>query len=136
MHAVQVQMRADFPRAANRMFGAKESEAVSLLEGVFHTVSESNDLSRNRVRNGVKAGGRMLSGEKHIDVYVSYKNDVGLGTYLTLSHDAPDAELTATVGRYKTGNDGFRDEQVFQMHDFDRAVERYKAELVKVLAGA
>ena len=32
MQAVKVKMRADFPRAANRMFGAKESEANALLD--------------------------------------------------------------------------------------------------------
>ena len=57
MEAVKIKMRADFPRAANRMFGAKENEANSLLEDVFRKFSAAHDLTKNRLKNGVKAGG-------------------------------------------------------------------------------
>lgn len=135
MQAVKIKMRADFPRAANRMFGAKESEANALLEGVFRDLAAAHDLTANRLKNGVKAGGQMISGQKHIDVYISYKNGDGIGAVLGLIQDDPESELTARVGYYKTGDGGFRDEQVFQMHDFERAVGAYKAQLSKVLSG-
>jgi hypothetical protein len=133
MEAVKVKMRADFPRAANRMFGAKESEAVAILEKVFHDLSGTLDFTKNRLKNGVKAGGHMLSGEKYIDVYMSFKNASGVGVFLGLVQDSPDSELIATVGYYKTGSDGFRDVKTFQMHDFEKAVEIYRNELSKVM---
>jgi hypothetical protein len=135
MDAVKIKMRADFPRAANRMFGAKESEASALLEDVFRKLASVRDFTANRLKNGVKAGGEMISGKKYIDVYISYKNSKGFGAVLGLIQDDSESELTARVGYYKTGNDGFREAQVFQMHDFERAVEAYKAQLSKVLSG-
>ncbi|MBZ0133456.1 MAG: hypothetical protein K8F53_12655 [Rhodocyclaceae bacterium] len=135
MDAVKIQMRADFPRAANRMFGAKESEANALLEDIFRKLAAAHDFTANRLKNGVKAGGEMISGKKHIDVYISYKNGKGFGAVLGLVQDDPESELTARVGYYKTGNGGFREAQVFQMHDFTQAVEAYKAQLSKVLSG-
>jgi len=59
MEAVKIRMRADFPRAANRMFGAKESEANALLEDVFRKLAATRNFSGNRLKNGVKAGGEM-----------------------------------------------------------------------------
>ena len=136
MEAVKIKMRAAFPRAANRMFGAKESEANALLEDVFRKLAATHDLTANRLKNGVKAGGEMISGQKHIDVYISYKNASGVGTFLGLIQDSPESELTARVGHYKTGDSSFRNERVFQMHDFGQAVEAYTAQLLQVLAGA
>lgn len=136
MEAVKIKMRADFPRAANRMFGAKENEANALLEDVFRKLSVAHDLTKNRLKNGVKAGGEMISGQKYIDVYISYKNSQGVGASLGLIQDDPESELTARVGYYKTGDGSFRDVEEFQMHDFERAVEAYKVRLSKVLSGA
>ena len=136
MEAVKIKMRADFPRAANRMFGSKENEANALLENVFHKLAADHNLTKNRLKNGVKAGGEMISGKKHIDVYISYKNSNGIGASLGLIQDDPESELTAKVGYYKTGSGSFRDVQEFQMHDFERAVEAYKVQLSKVLSGA
>ena len=135
MEAVKIKMRADFPRAANRMFGAKEREANALLEDVFRNISATHDITANRLKNGVKAGGEMISGQKYIDVYISYKNDNDVGASLGLIQDDPESELTARVGCYKTGNGSFRDVQIFQMHDFEQAVEAYKTQLSKVLPG-
>lgn len=135
MEAVKIKMRADFPRAANRMFGAKESEANALLEDVFRNLAAAHDLTANRLKNGVKAGGEMISGQKHIDVYISYKNGNGVGAFLGLIQDDPESELTARVRYYKTGDGNFQNEQVFQMHDFEQAIEAYKAQLSKVLHG-
>src|SRR5450759_1000993 len=135
MQAIQIRMRADFPRAANRNFGAKESEANALLEGVYRNLSAEYNLTGNRLKNGVKPGGEMISGQKHIDVYISYKNSAGIGAFLFLIQDTPESELIAKVGYYKTGDGSFRDEHIFQMHDFEQAVENYKVQFSKVLSG-
>ncbi len=106
--AVRRRMRADFPRAANRMFGAKENEAMALLEDAWARLNGEFELGANRVRNGVKAGGTMLSGERHIDLYISYKTDAGVGVFLSLTQDDADAELVATVAKYKSRDESYR----------------------------
>lgn len=135
MNAVKIQMRADFPRTANRMFGAKESEAKALLEEVFCKLAAAHNLSGNRLKNGVKAGGDMISGQKFVDVYLSYRNASGVGAILILAQDDPASELTAKVGYYEAGNGTFEGERAFQMHDFERAVEAYTAGLHRALSG-
>ena len=127
---IKVQMRADFPKAASRKFGAKEAEAIARLETVLSSLPPN--LNGNRLKNGVKAGSQMLAGEKHIDVYVSYKNKANVGVFLGLLQDTPSSELVARVGYYKTGDGAFRDEELFAMDDFDKAVDTYKANLLKV----
>jgi hypothetical protein len=133
MESVKIKMRADFPRAANRMFGAKESEATALLEKVYRDLASSLDLTRNRLKNGIKAGGHLLSGEKHIDVYISFRNHVGVGAALALVQDDPESELVARVGYYEAGTDAVREVKDFQMHDFNDAVAAYRAELSKAI---
>lgn len=134
MEAVKLKMRTDFSRSANRMFGAKESEASARLEDVFRKLASVHDFTANRVKNGVKAGGEMISGQKYIDVYISYKNDKGFGAVLGLIQDDSESELTAKVSYYKTGSDGFREVLIFQLHDFEKAVEAYNVNLSKVLS--
>lgn len=135
MQAVQTRMRVDFPRAATREFGAKESEANALLEEAFRDIATTFDLSGNRHKNGVKAGGQKLSGKKHIDVYISYKNGEDIVAFLCLIQDDPESELTARAGRYKAGDHNSRDEKLFKMDDFKHAVDAFKDELSKVLSG-
>jgi hypothetical protein len=133
MEAIKRKMRADFPRAANRLFGAKEAEARMQLESVLHDLSNSFNFGSNQLKNGVKAGGGMLSGEKHIDVYISYKNKERYGVALSLSQDDPESELIATFYYYKDGKSGFREKKQYQMHDFAKAVNAYKKKLSEVL---
>ena len=134
MEAVKLKMRADFPRAANSMFGAKGCEAMALLEDVLNRLSSKYDLAGNRVKNHVKTGGDRLKGEKYISCHISYKNSHRVAAGLELIQDSSESELTATVTYYKTGRGRFRDSYVFQMHDFNLAVETYEALLIKVLA--
>jgi hypothetical protein len=136
MPAVKVRMRADFPRAANRVFGAKDKEANALLEDVFRDLSAAHDLTGNRLKNGVRAGSKMTSRKKYIDVYISYQNSAGVGAYLGLVQDNVESELTATVGRYQAGDSNCRDERVFPLQDFAQAVESYKEQLAAALPGA
>lgn len=133
MDAVKRRMRTDFPRTANRMFGAKEAEAIALLEKVSNELAAEFPLQDNRLKNGVKIGGTMLSGKRHIDVYISYKTAGAVGVFLGLVQEDSEAELMATVGHYKTGEDSFRNIDRFAMDEFDRAVARYKAELAALL---
>jgi hypothetical protein len=135
MEEVKIRMRIDFPRAANRMFGARQNVANAILEEIFNKLATSYDFTGNRVENRVKTGGEVMAGKKHIDAYISYKNDKGFAAFLGLIQDDPASELKARVIYYKTGKDAFQEEQVFQMHDIEQAVAAYKTLLSKVLAG-
>ena len=49
-------MRTDFPRSANRLFGANTPEAVSCLEETYSRLSAKVVLASNKLGSGVKAG--------------------------------------------------------------------------------
>lgn len=132
--AAKNKLRTEFPQAANRLFGAKEKEAVSILEDALQNISSSFNLSGNKLKNGVKAGGGMLKGEKYIDLYISYKNGANVGVFLGLVQDNAESEMFAKVGHYGTGANSFREEQYFQMGEWDKAVASYGQQLAKVLA--
>jgi len=131
--AVVVQMRADYSRAANRLFGAKEKAASAMLEEVIGALSAKHDLSGNCLKNAVRAGTDMGSGKKYIDVYYAYKNSAGVRAYLGLIQDDAAAELTACVRYYKAGETTCGEEQKFVLDDFGSAVDSYTAQLVRVL---
>lgn len=126
-------MRADFPRAANRLFGAKTPEAVSRLEEIYSRVSAKFVLASNKLGNGVKAGGNKRSGEKYIGYYLSYKNASNEGTALSLTQDTEESELKATVSHYKTGKGSFKQIEEFGMHDFEKAVALYEKHLEQIV---
>jgi len=104
IEAIEKNTRLRFPRAAKRIFGAKESVANTILEKLHQTLSQSTDFSSNKLKNGVKTGGRMISGEFYIDVYMSFKNSDNQGAYISLTQQTIDDELIVTVGRYSTHN--------------------------------
>lgn len=85
IEAIEKNTRLRFPRAAKRIFGAKESVASQKLESLYIKLSKKYDLTHNRLKNGVKVGGRMISGEYYIDVYVSYKNFENQGAAIALT---------------------------------------------------
>ncbi|WP_421229835.1 hypothetical protein [Aeromonas enteropelogenes] len=90
--------------------------------------TKSYALSNNRLKNGVKAGGLMISGEFYIDVYMSYKNIENHGVAITLTQLDIESELTITVKRYKTyGSDsGTIKVHESKMDDFDNFAQVYK----------
>ncbi len=133
LEAIKLHMRAKFPRAANRIFGAKQTDAQIKLEGVLARLSEKFDLAKNRVGSRVKAGGEMLSGNLYLDLYISYKNENQDGAALALTQDSVDSELVVNVQRYKTGQGAFRTEKKFTMDDFPLAEAEYEEHLKGIL---
>lgn len=134
MEVIRLKMRVQYPRAANRIFGAKQNEAQSKLEQVLSIISPKFDRSKNSLKNYPKAGGCMLSGKFHIEQYISYKNDQQDGVLLSLTQKEIDSELFVTVRRYKSGKGGYSNEKIFNMNDFLEAVEEYTKELSTLLA--
>lgn len=133
--AIERQMRGQFPKAANRLFGKKESYAIQRLQEVLARLEREVKVSDNELKNGVKPGGKKLAGEKYLNVYASYRNAAGVGGYLSMEQDTIDSELYAIVGHYKIGAAGFRHEERFTMEAFDDAAAKY-IDIVKGVAGA
>jgi hypothetical protein len=135
MTAIERQMRGQFPRAANRLFGKKENFVIDKLQSVLDKLESETDLSKNKIKNGVKPGGDMLAGRKYLQVYASYRNNAGMGALLSLEQDSLDSELMAVVWSYQVGKGSFRHESKYAMGDFELASHEY-IELVKKLATA
>lgn len=123
--AVERQMRGQFPKAANRLFGKKEAYAIQRLQEVLAHLEDEINVGANKLKNGVKPGGKKLAGEKYLNVYASYRNATGVGGYLSMEQDTIDSELYAVVGHYKIGPAGFRHEERFTMDAFDEAASKY-----------
>ena len=102
--AIEKAMRIEAPKEATKLFGPKDSEPKKLLQAIYDKLKTAYDLSDNILpREGVKTGGRIMSGDAFIDSYISYKNpdmwNVGMG-YTQLSHKD---EPFLVVNFYQTG---------------------------------
>lgn len=133
--AIEKNTRLRFPRSAKRIFGAKELVANTILEKLYNSLSQSTDLTSNKLKNGVKTGGRMISGEFYIDVYMSYKNTDNQGASISLTQQKVDDELIVTVKRYSTHNSdsGIQKESdgtVDSFEDYVKIYEQYLGELI------
>ncbi|WP_429030807.1 hypothetical protein [Aeromonas veronii] len=135
-NAIEKNTRLRFPKAAKRIFGAKESTATKKLEALNSMLEKEFNLTRNRLKNGVKAGGYMISGQFYIDVYMSYKNDANHAAAIGLTQLDIDAELEVTVKRYTTygENPGIIESCTTTMDNFEACANTYRAHLAKIIA--
>lgn len=133
--SIEKNTRLRFPKSAKRIFGAKESFAESKLETLYQDLCKEFNLSNNRLKNGVKTGGLMISGESYINVYMSYRNIENHGVAITLTQPDIESELTVTVKRYKTyGSDsGTINIHESEMDDFDNCAQIYKAYIQELI---
>ena len=95
--------RLRFPTSAKKIFGAKDHEAREYLSKIYEMVKTDFNMSGNKLKNGVKTGGEMMSGAAYVEVYMSYKNSDNIGAYLVLKQDSVDSELKAISAHYRTG---------------------------------
>lgn len=102
--AIIQKLRLDHPRKATLMFGKKDDELRGMLSSTHKKIEEKYYLLDNRVQNGVKTGGDMISGLAHIDVYISYKDHNNIACTLGFYQAAADAPLQIRVREYQTGN--------------------------------
>tara|TARA_R110001592_G_scaffold112965_1_gene311584 strand:+ start:6643 stop:7173 length:531 start_codon:yes stop_codon:yes gene_type:complete len=135
IEAIEKNTRLRFPKAAKRIFGAKESVATEMLEKLYTKISASYDLTGNKLKNGVKTGGLMISGKLYIEVYISYKNADNQGVFLSLTQDAVDDELVVIVRRYSTrktesGVKGEKTGGIDRFHEFSNVYEEYLKEIL------
>ncbi|WP_194438822.1 hypothetical protein [Vibrio fluminensis] len=120
--AIEQQLRDRFPRAANRIFGAKDKEVIALLEQVL-TQCEL-DLSGNKLGSHVKTGGGRLRGDVYLQTYISYKNTQGQKAELCLEQESFDSELMALVYD-KPSKEADRQVTQFNFGQFEQAKQAY-----------
>ena len=133
--AIERQMRGQFPKAANRLFGKKEAFAVQRLQEALAVLDGQVNPEATTVTNGVKPGGQKTSEKKYLNVYASYRNSAGVDCYLSLEQETIDSELFAEVGQYKAGKDGFRNERKCTMDEFNDAAAEYVRLVKETTAG-
>jgi hypothetical protein len=133
--AIERQMRGQFPKAANRVFGKKEAFAVQRLQEALVVLDDPANPGANTITNGVKPGGQKSAEKKYLNVYAAYRNSAGVGCYLSLEQETIDSELLAEVGQYKLGKEPFRNERKCAMDAFEDVAAEY-IRLVKELAAA
>lgn len=125
---LEEKMRRITPRVANQIFGPKDNEARILLEEAFSELETYFDFSQNKVGNGVKTGGHMISGQAYIDVYISYKNENQTHVALGLYQVELGSPLLCRVRRYSTLKDSLEPESVVELDaaKFDIALNEYR----------
>lgn len=131
---IKLKLRIKHPRAANKRFGSKERDVVDTLTATYNMVKEQFDLIGNNVKNGVKAGGPMKTGERYLCYYISYKNDQGHACALTVNQKTVDSEVYCIVKDYVVGDDTQIVERRFDMGLYNEAVLCY-IQLLKEIVG-
>jgi hypothetical protein len=137
VEAIEHQLRTNFPRKAKDLFGAKDQAARKVLSNIDSSIKEDLDLSKNKVKDGVKTGGEMISGKKFVSVYLYYKNADDFGTYLVLEQETNQDDLVAVVGYKKVGGDdaGVIEEKSFDLSKLDEIESTYRDFLSRVVEG-
>ena len=132
---IEERLRNISPSSATKVFGPKDSEAREFLEQVFLQTSSEFDLSQNQVKNGVKTGGDMIAGRKHVDVYISYKNNDKWRASLAWLQDTPADVPYLRVEKLQVGSQDKtnREEALFTVHQVELAEEKYRQMLRAVI---
>ncbi len=132
---IENRLRSVSPSAATKVFGPKDSEAREYLAQVFWQTSSEFDLSQNQVKNGVKTGGDMIAGRKHVDVYISYKNKNKWRAALTWLQDTPADVPYLRVEKIQVGTKDKTNEEeaLFAVHQVKLAEEKYRQILQAVI---
>ncbi|WP_172978570.1 MULTISPECIES: hypothetical protein [unclassified Ruegeria] len=128
IETIEERLRSISPGVATKVFGPKDSAARECLEQIFLRTASEFDLSGNEVKNGVKTGGDMIAGRKHVDVYISYKNNEKWRAALAWLQDSPGDQAYLRVEKILVGtqnkNDG--EDALFSVQQVDLAEEKYR----------
>ena len=133
--SVEKLLRVKFPAAANKIFGAKDSEARDMLGKVLSPIEVEFDLSNNKHKNGIKTGGNVISGEVFLYTYISYKNSTGFAAHFALSQPDVDDELRVLVSMQQVGkhNAGIIDKHELGVEEFSQAQQIYRSYLRQIV---
>lgn len=132
---IELKLREISPSQATKVFGPKDATAREFLETVFASISREFNLQENEVRNGVKVGGDMISGRKHIDMYISYKNAAKWNVGLAWMQDSVASDSYLRFRRYQNGlsNSESFSEKNFSVSESDMAVKYYSVALKEII---
>ncbi len=67
-------LRIRFPKAAKKLYGAKDLEVREKLTKTLTEMTLHYPLEQSVLENKVKTGGDMIAGRKYLCVYISFKN--------------------------------------------------------------
>lgn len=139
LEVIEGKLREIAPAAATRALGRnKDADARIYLDGIYQQTLDQFDLSGNRVKNGVKTGGGMISGRKFVDVYISYKNEAGWHTLLRWFQDSASSQRYLETFLYQTGphsGDGSINKR-FEVGEEDAAAKEYIEQVGKLVQNA
>ena len=133
--ALETRIRISAPGMAKTLFGPKDADGRVLLDKVHDALAAEFDLSKNTVGARVKTGGRMIRGEVHVDVYISYKAADRRHLNLTYLQRKPEDEPTLVVRLYQTGPT-VTEPQIYEefcLASVDLATACYRAHLEELL---
>jgi hypothetical protein len=135
INAVTKKIRIKFPKNAKKILGGKSKEAQELLEETYNTLEKEFDWSKNKVKNGVKVGGDMISGRQYISWYMSYKNDQKYATTLHYGQKSSEDEPFLNVDYRRIGKDYEKDKEtkIFPVELKDDAVNLFRNFLIKTI---
>lgn len=129
---IELKLRDIAPSHATKIFGPKDAEGRKFLESAYLSISKEFDLGGNGVQNGVKVGGDMIAGRKHVDLYLSYKNTEKWHIGLSWLQDDIDAEPYLRVRKYKFGVSNLEtlSDKIYKVSDARAALDNYRIELL------
>jgi len=131
LELVETELRKNYPRVANRHLGAIDKQAREYLESVYQEISAEFDLSGNKIKNGVKTGAAVLAGDAVIDVYISYKNDQGIGAVLAAYQPSIEEPISYQVFMYKGAK---KPDNLVNMQEYANADDEVVGSFRKVLS--
>jgi len=125
-----------FPTKKSRSGSStKDFKIKELLAKLLTKVSDKFPLENNRVRQGVKTGGAMMSGEKYVAAYFSYKSKEKWHVVFEIQQDSADKDPYIIVKIYHFSEDNLDEKiyEVFSIDDTDTALARYCEHLEFIL---
>ena len=137
---IKLRMRIELPKKATLLFGSRSSEAREILTKALKLIKAEMDLSNNSHSNSVKTGGVRITGECDVYEYISYRKvDTKMLTHLAITKLRKEDELKVVVTKcpVEQQSDDFynSNKKVFQIENFESALELYKIYLNDTLSG-
>ncbi len=131
---IEFQLRDRFPRAAKRVFGAKNSKVCDMLEGLLKDLSNKYDLSTNELGSHVKTGGHSIKGSYYLQNYISYRSAEKQKVEFLMEQHTLESELIIQVTRntvFSKGADNML-QRMFNMSEWDQAVSLFNQQFEDV----
>lgn len=132
---LEVIIRTQFPKRAKKLWGPREQDVVEILTKLLSKVSSKYPLEENCVGQGVKIGGAMISGEKYVAAYFSYKSKEKWHVVFEIQQNSAEEAFYIIVKKYLGGeeNPDGKIYEEYSIKDIDTALARYCEHLEFIL---